>query len=165
MGSWDLIERHNIKPDSPKYLLWFSKTAFPKRGLRSTLPMSLRMVRTIRPASNLESWYINLSYRILGGKIKDRYFESTGGINVRLKLQWHTQCDRFHWLCIIDKGFSAIIEYFNTFKTFRADEINYIGTVSFSFCYLKLRLKSCVTNIQKLTRKLLFSSGQAPLNN
>ena len=34
----------------------------------------------------LESWYINPSYRI-GGKIKDRYYESSGGINVRHKLQ------------------------------------------------------------------------------
>jgi hypothetical protein len=33
----------------------------------------------------LEGWYINPSYRI-GGKIKDRYYESSGGINVRLKL-------------------------------------------------------------------------------
>ena len=36
----------------------------------------------------LWSWYINPFYRI-GGKIKDRYYESKVGINVGLTLQWH----------------------------------------------------------------------------
>ena len=44
--------------------------------------------REISFGLKIESWYINPSYRI-GGKTKDRYYESPGGINVGLKLQWH----------------------------------------------------------------------------
>jgi len=41
-----------------------------------------------------------------GGKIKDRYYQVSEGK--------------------IYNGFSAYIKYFDSFKTFRADEINYI---------------------------------------
>lgn len=35
----------------------------------------------------LQGWYVNPSYRIIGGEIKDRYYQSSAGINVRLKLK------------------------------------------------------------------------------
>ena len=51
-----------------------------------------------------------------------------------------------------EQGFSAIIEYLDTFKTFRADEINYIGTFLIS-CLSQTATKILCTNtIQKLTR-------------
>lgn len=80
------------------------------------------MVRTY--GLKLESWYINSSYR-LGGKIKDRYYESPGGINVRLKISLRNAAT---FVDYSDQGFSAIVEYFASFKTFKADEIKYIGT-------------------------------------
>lgn len=70
----------------------------------------------------LQGWYVNPSYRIIGGEIKDRYYQSSAGINVRLKLKVYPVVHWQGWLynlyfwsgvlCLYSSGVSRIFQEF-----------------------------------------------------